>query len=112
MVMQAPQEIVKKLSQFIREAAADNLDLQAAILFGSYVKGTRHETSDIDVALVSPRYENCNYLEELVKAVELFEKFDIRIELHLFSPEEMRDTKNPIVREILQTGVTLFNRSN
>lgn len=57
MAMQVPREIVKKLSQFIKEVAAGNLDLQEAILFGSFAKGTQNETSDIDVALVSPKYE-------------------------------------------------------
>jgi len=87
----------------------DKVNLQKVILFGSFAKGTQHECSDIDIALISPDYRECDYLNESVKAMDIFEDFDDRVEPHLFSPEEMLSDDDVFVKEIKRTGIVVYH---
>ena len=46
-------KIVPIIKLYIKELQKHNILIQQAILFGSYVKGSANEDSDIDIALVS-----------------------------------------------------------
>jgi len=109
MALQTHKEIIE-LKKYISEKVAKELDLQKALLFGSYAKNTQHEYSDIDIALISSRYKDCDYLTEAVKAMDLFEEYDCRVEPHLFAPEEIEfNNDDGFVKEIFQTGIVLYS---
>ncbi len=63
------------------------ISLKKAYLFGSYLKETADEESDIDVALFVDRLEG-DYLGLLKKLYLARREVDIRIEPHLFLPDE------------------------
>ena len=46
--------ILKSVKKYIKEISK-HYSIQEVYLFGSYAKGTNHEDSDIDVAVVVPR---------------------------------------------------------
>lgn len=79
-------------------------DLQRAILFGSYAKGTNHEDSDIDIALVINNLEDSFGTQ--VKLMKLRRTIDLRIEPHPFSTLEFNNS-NPVVIEILKNGLEI-----
>jgi predicted nucleotidyltransferase len=106
--MQTCEEIVKSLSEFIRNRVSNKLDLQEVLLFGSYAKGTQHKDSDIDIALVSERYSECDYLKEYVKAAMLFHDFSFDIEAHLLCPEDLSDD-TLFAREVREHGIVLYS---
>ena len=109
MALQAPAEFIKSLSEYVELNVSGKLNLQKAILFGSFAKETQHKHSDIDIALISPDYRECDYLNESVRAMDIFEGFDSRVEPHLFSPEEML-TDDIFVNEIKKTGIVIYQR--
>ncbi|MBM2814514.1 MAG: nucleotidyltransferase [Ignavibacteria bacterium] len=45
--------IYEKINKFLSELERNQIHIQKAILFDSYVKGTNDEWSDIDLAIVS-----------------------------------------------------------
>ncbi|MBN1811829.1 MAG: nucleotidyltransferase domain-containing protein [Anaerolineae bacterium] len=76
-----------------------------AYLYGSQVKGTATEWSDIDLALVSPDFAP-DLFAARVALLRLAAQIDDRIEPHPFAPEDFT-VNHPLASEIRQTGVRL-----
>lgn len=76
-----------------------------AYLFGSYAKETAHEYSDIDIALVLPKYSNA--FDARVALMKLSRKIDLRIEPHPIKEKEFNNS-NPLAFEILKYGIPLM----
>ncbi len=74
-IIHIAQEYVRKIEQIV--------SFQKAYIFGSHVKGTAHETSDIDIAIFVTGIRD-DYLEELKLLYRLRRDIDVRIEPHLF----------------------------
>ena len=78
-----------------------NYDCKKIFLFGSYVRGTFHDESDIDIAVILKEFENP--LDIQLGLMRLRRKIDSRIEPHPFREKDFTST-NPIVHEILKHG--------
>ena len=78
-----------------------NFDCKQVFLFGSYAKGTHHEESDIDIAVILKEFENP--METQLELMRLRRKIDGRIEPHPFREKDF-NIKNPVVKEILKQG--------
>ncbi len=83
----------------------NNFDIQSVVLFGSYAKGTYHDDSDIDIAIVL-RNEN-DIIDTQIELMKLRRKFDLRIEPHPFNFQDFK-RDNPVVNEILKYGEKLY----
>ena len=92
-------EIVKDYVNFLK---TQQLAIQQVYLFGSYATGTFDEDSDIDVAVIMKHLENSFMMQ--VTLMKLRRKFDTRIEPHPFDENDF-DTTNPLVAEILHSGI-------
>jgi uncharacterized protein len=79
-------------------------DIQKALLFGSYAKGTYHEESDIDIAIVLKHVNDI--IDTQIELMKLRRKIDLRIEPHPFNLNDFNRT-NPVVNEILKYGINL-----
>ena len=54
-------EINKEIAEIVDKYIAvvkENYDVVAIILFGSYIKGTEHKDSDIDIAVITDDIKN------------------------------------------------------
>lgn len=78
-----------------------NYDCKQVFLFGSYVKGTYHEESDIDIAVILKEFENL--IEMQLELIRLRRKIDSRIEPHPFREKDFNIT-HPVAHEILEHG--------
>ena len=76
-------------------------DIIKVILFGSYAKGTFHDDSDIDIAVILKDYKNLLDIQR--DLMRLRRRIDSRIEPHPFRENEFELT-NPIVNEIVKHG--------
>lgn len=76
-------------------------DCKQVFLFGSYVKGTNHDESDIDIAIILAEFENS--IDMQLELMRLRRKIDSRIEPHPFREKDFNHS-NPVVHEILQHG--------
>jgi len=102
----AKSEIINIVKKYAENLTNKGMSFVAVYLFGSQAKGTPHEWSDIDVAVVSPDLTN-NYNEGRFKLWRLTKDVDLRIEPHGFAPEEWLDDNDPMVYEIKKTGLKI-----
>ncbi len=73
-------------------------------LFGSYAKGTNHNDSDIDLAIVFKSVDDI--IDMQIELMKMRTDNDLMIEPHPFSLSDFQST-NPVVSEILKTGIEL-----
>lgn len=105
-MVKVPDNVLKIINDFIMESNKDNIPLQQVILFGSYAKGKYNELSDIDLAVVSDKFQGISIYD----AMMLFDakyKVSIDLELHPYRPEDFTED-NPFVKEILQEGIRII----
>lgn len=93
-------EIVQKYIDKILE----NYNVEAIILFGSYVKWTEHKDSDIDIAVVTDDIEN-DIFDEDVKLTGLRKGIDYRIEPHIIRIQDYKEKNDPFIQEVIDTGI-------
>jgi predicted nucleotidyltransferase len=93
-------DAIKLAQKFTAEVQA-KFDCKQTFLFGSYAKGTPHEESDIDIAVILKDYEN--KLDMQLELMRIRRKIDSRIEPHPFREEEFNNS-NPMAYEILKYG--------
>ena len=75
-------------------------------LFGSTAKNKAHKWSDIDVATITNQLKK-NYDKNRFRLWELRRDVDDRIEPHPFTPEDFKNTVDPMVHEIKTTGIKI-----
>ncbi|MCK5680346.1 nucleotidyltransferase domain-containing protein [bacterium] len=94
-------EVAKRYADFLRKS---KLGVKKVYLFGSYVKGTANENSDIDLAVV---FETLlDSFDMQVELMKLRRRFDTRIEPHPFRDVDF-NLSNPFASEILTSGFEL-----
>ncbi len=94
--------IVKEYINFLQK---NQYNVQKAYVFGSYAKGNFDDDSDIDIAIILRNLKNSFNMQ--VDLMKLRRKFDTRIEPHPFD-EKGFDFSNPLVNEILKTGIKVL----
>ncbi len=103
--MEIPQEIIDIIKNFVKEALKENIRISQAVLFGSFAKGTNHEYSDIDVAVVSEDFEGIRLFDN-IRLGKPRVNTSVDIETHPYRPEEFNED-NPFVKEILEYGIRI-----
>jgi predicted nucleotidyltransferase len=96
------KSILNKYKTVLQEI---NFPVKTLILYGSYAQGNSTENSDIDVCVISDKFnENRDHYEDLLwkKVVEV----DSRIEPVGYSPENFNQN-DPLVSEIIKNGVEI-----
>ena len=99
--MYTQSDINDIIKDFINLVSAE-FPLRTVYLFGSYAKGNAQEYSDIDVALVSDKFEGSRFFDKK-KLNKYLLKSSIDIEVHPFKTEDFTES-NPLAKEILETG--------
>jgi predicted nucleotidyltransferase len=80
--------------------------INQAILFGSFAKGTNHDDSDIDIAIIVNN--GLDIIDTQIDLMKLRRKIDLRIEPHPFMISDFNNS-NPVVNEILKYGIIIKN---
>lgn len=95
------RKIARKYGQALKKA---HFPFKAIYLFGSFAKGKPHRWSDIDVAVVSNRFqENNDQNRWLLWQIRM--EIDTRIEPHGFTTEDFSNPEDPMAYEIRKTGI-------
>lgn len=98
-----PDHIRRTITQYLTALREQDFPIQEAILFGSYATGQAHEWSDIDLALVSDEFEGIRFLDKnKIRKITIGVSTDL--EVLPFKPSDFTPS-NPLVREILDTGI-------
>ena len=96
--------LIMEIVQKYVEKICENYKVEAIILFGSYAKGTEHEDSDIDIAVITDDIKTDKFDEEL-NLMKLRRGIDYRIEPHIISISDYENDETPFVVEVKNTGI-------
>ena len=103
----AQQEVIELLKRYILLLNTEGLSVSKAYLFGSYSTGTATDQSDIDVMIVSDRYDS-NDDAAIGKAWRLTRKISTRIEPFLISTKKFyTDNASPLISTIKANGIEI-----
>jgi predicted nucleotidyltransferase len=100
---------VKKSIVRTIEYLQDRISITEVILFGSYASGTPHKYSDIDIAVVSPDFEN----KDVSFKADIFSKAKINcsidVDIHPFTDKARKNARpTNFMGHILKTGTVIF----
>ena len=102
---QIPAKTRRIINQYIKELEKNKIHIQRAVMFGSHSKGLFHEWSDIDIALVSDAFDGVRMRDRnKIRRITLSISSDLSP--LPFRPEDFT-TEDPLVREILETGIKI-----
>jgi len=97
---------IEIVGNYAREIQAQGILLRYVIMYGSFAKGTQHEWSDIDVALVADEFEGLP-TDHYYFAHITIKKPYVRIEANTF-PTEYFQQGDPFIEEIIKTGIKII----
>ena len=75
------------------ECLAERIEITAAYVFGSYVDGTPHEYSDIDLAVFSPEVGRMALQDRLGLFADVQKSTGNRVELHLYPASTLANAR-------------------
>ena len=87
------------------EVILAHYEVKAIILFGSYAKGTNHEDSDIDIAIITDDIKCNDIFDEQLKLKKLRRNIDYRLEPHIIDVADFDNIETPFVEEVINTGI-------
>ena len=99
-------EALRIASAYI-DSISNKYSIRQAILFGSFAKGTNHDDSDIDIAIIVNN--EVDIIDTQIELMKLRRKIDLRIEPHPFMTSDFNQS-NPVVNEILKYGIIINNK--
>lgn len=97
------EEIINK-TKIYSDRVVDFMQPKMVILYGSYAKGTAHEGSDIDIAVICDSIGD-DFLKKSQQLFKLRRDIDSRIEPILL---EQGNDKSGFCEEILKTGKVIY----
>ena len=103
----AKREIIKLLKEYVMLLNAEGISVSKAYLFGSYLNNTASDESDIDVLIVSDKYdENDDII--IGKVWRLTRKIDTKIEPFVIGVKKFKeDTTSPLINLIKSNGIEI-----
>jgi len=100
-------EAIKIAKRYV-ESLSSKFQIESAILFGSFAKGTNHQDSDIDIALVFKSVDDIIDLQ--IQLMQMRTDDDLLIEPHPFHISDF-NISNPAVAEIKKNGIELLTHA-
>lgn len=98
-------EALKIANNYI-DSISSKYNIKQAFLFGSFAKGTNHDDSDIDIAIIVNNV--VDIIDTQIDLMKLPMKIDLGIEPHPFMTSDF-NKNNPVVYEILKYGIKINN---
>lgn len=100
------QEIASIVRRYLQTIERAGIPVQEILVFGSHAKGTPYAGSDIDVAVVSPRFGHDRH-DERVQLMRLRRGISTAIEPHPFHPDDLNDRWSSLAQEVKKYGIRL-----
>ncbi len=96
-----PSTSVRNYIKFVKKSFPN---VRRIYIFGSYVKGSAHVDSDIDIAVIFDDIKDSFELQ--VELMKIRRRYDSRIEPHVFRSTDF-NSSHPLAQEIISTGIEL-----
>lgn len=101
------EQIIKTVKSYVYLLNQEGFDISKAFLYGSFATGKSHETSDIDVMLVSGSLDE-NDIQRKSRAWVLTRRIDSRIEPYLVTTERFNhDDSSPLLEIVRNQAVEI-----
>jgi len=98
---------IETVRNYAHEIQARGINLRTVFLYGSFAKGTQHEWSDIDVALVADEFSGFTFDDKkLFPYIGIKDPY-IRIEAKTY-PTDYFQQGDPFIEEITKTGIKII----
>lgn len=94
--------VINLIKKYIVRLKANNISVEKVLLFGSYIKGTPREDSDIDIAVISSAFKGDRYSDRRF-IIPFRRGIDSRIDPIPFTPEDYAEG-GILIDEIKSTG--------
>lgn len=103
----AQREIIKKIQTYIDMLSGEGIEINKAFLFGSWARDDQTKESDIDIMLVSKRFDQPD--DQLIGLVwRLTRKVDSRIEPYTVGLNQFNtDTISPLLQIVKKEGIEI-----
>ncbi len=99
------QEVIQSVRKYLLELVAQGLPVSYGIIFGSHVNGRPHEWSDIDLFVVSPRFDETHSRTDINLLWRTAARVDNRIEpLAVGKRQYAKDRATPIIEIARREG--------
>jgi predicted nucleotidyltransferase len=96
------EEVIRKLVQY-KKLLSQYMSFEQMMLFGSYARGTQHEESDVDVAIIVDEIQG-DYFSTRPLLWRLRREVDDRIEPVLL---EKKHDHSGFLEEVTKTGILI-----
>ncbi|MCL5774254.1 MAG: nucleotidyltransferase domain-containing protein [Firmicutes bacterium] len=100
------QKVLEEVKAYRQALKAAKIPITSIIIFGSQAKKTSHPGSDIDVAVISPRFGK-DYHKDLIKLIRLRGSRFTMIEPHPLHPCDLNDRWSTFVQEVKKYGIVI-----
>lgn len=102
------QAIVETIQDYPRHLSEQGLTVKFAVVFGSHAKGGTHEWSDIDVVVVSPRFDEVLNRNDIDSLWQVAARTDSRIEpVPCGARQWVEDTSKAIIEIARREGTQI-----
>lgn len=98
---------IKIVKKYVAKLKKEKFPFSSVYFFGSRSRGTHHKDSDIDIAIISPKFRN-RFGRSYMKLRDFREEVDDRIEPHGFTETDFKNLADPLVYEIKKTGIRVM----
>ena len=99
--------VIEIVQNYANDIKSHGVHLHAVFLYGSFAKGTQHEWSDIDVALVADEFTGFYLDDKKLFPYVGIKKPYIRIEAKTY-PTAYFQQGDPFIEEITKTGIKII----
>ena len=101
--------VIETVRNYAHEIEERGVNLRTVILYGSFAKGTQHEWSDIDVALVADEFSGFYFDDaDLFGYIPIRKPYE-RIEPKTYPTAYFRES-DPFIEEIKKDGIVILNK--
>lgn len=101
----ASESVVSKVETYLKTVKKNGIAVRFGVLFGSQAGGETHEWSDIDLIVVSPKFDEPNSLDDIGKLWRIAGRVDSRIEpIPCGEKQWLEDESHPIIEIARQKG--------
>ena len=102
-----PHLIKTALSDYITKLSQE-INIRAAVLFGSYATGQWNNESDIDIAIFSDNFSNMERVEALTFLLNKATPYHLDIQPLAYDADDFEhEDDNPFIHEIMTTGIKI-----
>ncbi len=104
-VKSSVRKSILRTIQYLQE----QIRITEVILFGSYASGMPHEFSDIDIAVISPDFENkdLNFKADIFSQAKINGSIDV--DIHPFTDKALKGARpTNFIGHIVKTGTIIF----